>query len=149
VKASFNLVGFEETRELLKRAPATVERRVLQKATNAGAREGAKAVRRNTPRHLDEQSPASKQYGPGFKNIRTRKLRRVPKGSKGTRIDTGNAFWLYFYELGTRYQPARPFFARTVRAVKDAIFNAMAKSMRENIPKEMERLARKTGAKGR
>lgn len=132
--------GFDDMHRLLKQLPVAVEKRVLQKSVLAATRKEVKpVVVRATPRG-DEPSTNSKKYGRGYKNIKVARLRRVKKGTKGARIDTGMAFWLWFQEKGTRYMSARPFFAPAVRAAFPEWVNALADELRKNITVEVEKL---------
>lgn len=133
--------GFDDMHRLLKGLPVAVEKRVLQKSTLAATRQAVKpVVVAATPRG-DEPSAASKKYGRGYKNIKVARLRRTRKGTKGARIDTGMAFWLWFQEKGTRNIPARPFFAPAVRAAFTAWVAALAVEMRKNLTVEIEKFA--------
>jgi HK97 gp10 family phage protein len=130
------LTGFESFDFLLKNLGPRVGNRVLQNGVSAGARAGAKEIRRATPAHLDKQSPGSQKYGPARKNIKVKRLRRHKSGERGARIDTGNAFWLVFYHFGTRYQRARPFFDRAFLRARETMLKVMGESIGKGIEKE-------------
>ncbi len=139
--------GFDEMHKLLKELPVTVEKKVLQRATVGALRDVRKTIAAAAPVHDGPQSEASKKYGTGKKNIRVGRLRRVQKGQKGARIHTGDAFWLLIYELGnyiqqelgTRYQPARPWFAPAFREAHPKIIQFLADRLRLDISKELEK----------
>lgn len=141
IKIEAELSGFDEFDNLLKKLPERVEKRVLQKSVNKALRSSQKAFKAAAPRHTGEQSPASKEYGTGRKNIKVKKLRRVRKGQKAARLDTGNAFWLYIYEKGSRYQPARPWFLQAFQKSREAILNVLRDELGKNIESEAKKLA--------
>lgn len=135
MKLHSNLRGFEDMDKALAALPQRVENKVMQRAVTRALRPARQAIREETPIG-DTRSPASKEYGRARSNIRLHRLRKVKKGSKGARITTGRAFWLMFYELGTRYQPARPFFARAFKRMQEAILKDLAKELGEGIERE-------------
>lgn len=130
------LKGFFDFEFLLSQLPDRVEKKVMQGAVMAAMREGRKTVRPAIPAHVDEQSPASKIYGTARKNVRVVRLKRVPPNARGARIDTGKAFWMFFYEIGTAHQPARPVFAPAVRRATTAIIEKLRESLGAGIEKE-------------
>ena len=128
--------GFDQFSKLLRELPQNVENKIVQGAVTAAMREGRKAVRAAAPVYMDKQSLASKLYGTTKKNIRVVRLKRVQRGQKGARIDTGNAFWSLFYQLGTRYQPARPWFDVAFRAAQGSIVKVLIDQIGAGIEKE-------------
>lgn len=139
LKFKAKLTGFDGLSETLRELPTRVENKVLQKSVTAAARSVRKEFQNAAPRDEEGQSPASELYGRGYRNIRVQRLKRTEKGQKGARITTGNAFWLYFYELGTRYQPARPWFLPTFQRLQKAILSELAKRIGEGIEKESKK----------
>lgn len=131
-----NLTGFSDFEKLLAELPVRVEKKVTQQATMAAMREGRKIIRDAAPRNDGEQSPASKQYGTIRKNIRVIRLKRVPKNTRGARIDTGRAFWAYLGEIGTRHQSAKPWFAPAFRRSAAAIVQKLGESLGRGIERE-------------
>lgn len=131
--------GFKEFSALLKELPRNVENRVLQDATNKAMRAALPQMKAAAPVHKEDRSSASKQYGTLKQNIRVSRLKRVRKGQKGTRIHTGNAFWGFIYEMGSRYQPARPFFAPAFRAMQTTIINVLGVEIGKGIEREAAR----------
>lgn len=132
------LSGFDELDRKLKQLPKRVENRVLSKAVLAGLREIKSDMKAAAPIDNDgERSKSSKLYGRIRQNIRVLLLRKANrKGYRRARIDTKNAFWAIFYELGTRYQPARPWFANTFRASSGKILNKLYDVLGKGIEKE-------------
>lgn len=147
MESKIELSGFKELDALLRQLPERIEKKVLQKSIDAGAREVRKQARRAAPvgDPLD-QSPSSKKYGPLRKNIRVIRLKRVSRGQKMARVDTGKAFWGYIIEMGSRYIPANPWFSQAFNAAAPAAVNAIRDSMLANIEKEALKLAGETGA---
>lgn len=131
--------GFEDMHRLLQQLPKNVQNRVVQQAATVGLRAARGDIKNAAPRHEGEQSQASKKYGTIRNNIKVVKKRRVKRGQKGARIHTGKAFWANFYEKGTRYQPARPWFAPAFTAAVPKIIDAMAAKMREGLLVETEK----------
>jgi HK97 gp10 family phage protein len=140
MKVDIDLEGFDKLDNALKQLPLKVQRRVLQNAATSAIRVGAKSIKKDTPRGV-ERSPASEQYGQGYRNIRVKRTK--PRGANrnfvSAKVDTKNAFWLYFYEKGTRYQPARPFFGR---AFQNAVPQMLAK-LKERLSIGIEREVKK------
>lgn len=132
--------GFEDAHKLLKELPVRVQRNVLQTATRDTLKEVAlKPIKAAAPRHDGKRSQKSKQYGTLFANIRVAKLRRVRKGEKGARISTGNAFWGFIYEKGSRHQAARPWFAPKFRMLEGNMIKTLADKIGLGIEKEVEK----------
>lgn len=144
--ARSRLKGFEEFQFTLKRLPINVQKRVLKTATRRALRLGYKEILATVPRSFVGRSPASKKYGFARDNIRLFSLKRPTtvngKKSVGSRVNTGDAFWLVFYELGTRYQPARPFFANAIARTQEKMFTLLGKYLAEGIAKETRKLVR-------
>jgi HK97 gp10 family phage protein len=140
--------GFKEMDALLKQLPQRVENKVLQKATLDTMRSIVKYMRGRAPKDIDERSPASKKYGRLSQNVKAKASKRDrKKGQRGAYITTGRAFWGFFYEKGTRHQPARPWFLPAFETVKDLVLKRFADKMREGITKEVEKLRNSGGNK--
>jgi hypothetical protein len=52
-------------------------------------------------------------------------------------VSTGDAFWGYFLEKGTRYIPAQPFFAKAFYALVPKVLDDLSKRLRMGIEKQM------------
>lgn len=140
--------GFREADRLLRELGPTVENRVLQSATMAGARVLAKSVKANAPKGTLKQSPSSKKYGRLTNNIKTQVLRIAKKkGRRGARVSTGNAFWSQFLEFGTRRMSARPFFRPAIDQALDPALVKLREFLGRGIEREAAKLARKNGVK--
>lgn len=143
--------GFQEARAVLRKLPDRIQERVLQQAATAAVRLWARDVRKAAPIGK-QRSAASAQYGPLRKNIRVVRLRRVPRGSKGARVSTGDGFWGLFYEKGTQQrfnkrgksagaQPARAWFEPTIRRGEMAVLVKFVEALTRGIGREAQRLA--------
>lgn len=130
--------GFEQFDQLLKELPERVAGRVMQQSVTNALRQVRPDVRAAAPVGSD-QSPASQKYGRTKRNIRVIRLRRTAANEKAARIDTGNAFWQLFYNLGTRYQQARPWFGPTITRLQERIFKNLADSLGKGIEREATR----------
>lgn len=135
------LTGFEDLTKGLKELPKNVQKRVLQNAVMAGARVILKGVKAKAPQHEGEQSAASKKYGTIKENLRVLRLKfGLPATTRGARIDTGDAFWSIFLELGTRFISARPFMAPGVEGSADQAFSKMADNLGKGLEKEAAKI---------
>lgn len=131
--------GLENLEKLLKQLPNNVEKRVLQSAVTSAVREGRKEIKKSAPIG-DERSPNSQRYGRLRQNLKIKRLKRVAKNERASRVDTGRAFWALFYELGTRHQPARPFFARAFRRAEPAMIRKLSERLKIGIDREVKKL---------
>lgn len=147
MKLKHRLSGFEEADKVFKQLPLVVSDRVLRDATLSGARVWRQAIKANAPTHTGEQSPMSKQYGTIRRNLRAFSLRRLKRAQKGARVDTGDAFWGWFLERGTRHIAAKPWFLPAAKAALDAVLNKMSQRISERLPKEAEKLANRQRGK--
>lgn len=138
------VVGLTEAKRALKQLPTNVQKRVLRNATAAGGREFRKEIKAAAPVHVDEQSPASKQYGTLKSNIRLLRLRRgFPDSIAAYRVDTGKAFWGLFSEFGTVVQAATPWFRPAVDSAFQRAVNAIKERLVVGIEREAEKLAKR------
>lgn len=146
MKFDGKLEGFAEFDKLLKTLPRNVENRVLQGAVNAAARVGYKAIKAAAPVHKIFQSVASKKYGPLKKNLRVVTSKKDKKrGKRGAYITTGDAFWAYIYEKGSRNQPARPWMLPAFKAS----YVEMLKALQDRLGAGIIREATKQTASGK
>ena len=134
------LVGFEDFDKFLKNLGPRVGNRVLQNAVTSSVRIAAKEIKKSAPKSADDRSPASKLYGRIVDNIRVIRLKAVKKGQRAARVDTGNAFWTLYAELGTRYQTAKPFFAPAFERMSQVMVENLAKRLSIGIEKEAKKL---------
>ena len=136
MKVSGTLTGFNDFEKLLKELPTRVQKKILQKSVTGAMREIRTDMRNAAPRDENGQSQASKEYGRLRKNIKVVKLKKTKPGEKGARITTGNAYWGYFYELGTRFQPARPWFRTQFASVQGKALKKLGELIGDGIEQE-------------
>lgn len=135
------LDGLQELNNALGKLPKNVENRVLQNAVTSSARIARKKIADNAPRDADGQSQASKKYGRLFKNIKVRNSRRDRRnGQRGAYITTGNAFWGYFLEKGTRFISPKPWFLPAFTASANAMIENLKEKLQIGIEKEWDKL---------
>lgn len=140
MKMDFKLSGFDDFAEDLKKLGPAVERKVVRRSVISAMRPARAFLKSVAPVQVDGQrSKTSKKYGHLRQNIRLIRLKKVEKGQAAARVDTGKAFWGVMYELGTRYQPARPWFGPAFRKVSDLVL----KTLSSDIGKGIEDIARK------
>lgn len=142
VKFKMELDGFDALDKALKKLPDRIENKVLQKSVNKALRVALKDVKAAAPRDTGDKSPSSEKYGPLWKNLKVKKYRKTKKNQKGARMETGNAFWAIFYELGTARQPARPFFGPAFRKAADKVLKTLRVELGKNIEKEAKKLGK-------
>lgn len=137
MKFNGTISGFDELERKLRDLPQSVENRVLQRAVTTAMKEGLVAVRQAAPVHRAFQSAASKKYGTLKKNLRVRNSKRDrKKGQRGAFLSTGQAFWGFFSEFGTRNQPARPWFAPAFRRSSGRIIKVLGDILGAGIERE-------------
>lgn len=129
--------GFDELSRKLEKLPAKVFNKTIQSATTSAIREGAKQIRKDAPRGKYVTS-VQKKYGYKklHKSIGVKRLKPQKKYERAASIHTGNAFWVRFIEFGTRYLPAKPFFAKAFRNSEQAILQKLEQKIGDAIEKE-------------
>ncbi|MBF0358863.1 MAG: HK97 gp10 family phage protein [Magnetococcales bacterium] len=164
MEATFKLSGLEGARKVLQKLPERVQKRVVTAATRSQAVAVRAEVRNAAPTGDGEKSKASKTYGSLKSNIRLLKLKKMPRGSVGYRIDLGpsakRSFWGYFHEYGTgRFSVApggrskrgkskvhmrpRPWFRPAVNRAAPRANQKLQQSMVRGIEREAGKLAGK------
>lgn len=144
MQVKFETKGFKELDDALGKLPNNIQKRVLQNAANAGMRVIRKSIIAQAPQNAGVQSPASERYGTLKENIsKARKARVREKQRKSSYVSSGDAFWGYFLEKGTRYIPATRWFSRAVESAKDAALEKVRKSLGKGIDREFKKLAKK------
>ena len=132
------LEGLNDMTKQLGDLPDRVQRRVLQQAVTAGLREAAKDIRRAAPRG-QEPSNMSAQYGRLRRNIRVKRLKPRGKAERAAMIHTGDAFWGWMIEKGTRYISAKPWFKPAFDAAQQRVIDAFSKRLGEGIEREAQK----------
>jgi len=133
--------GFKNFTKMLQELPTNVQKKVLQQAVNAAIKEGSSKVKAAAPKSdPDHRSAASREYGHLKSNIEVRTVKRPRPAQKGARIDTGDAFWGNFYELGTRYQAAKPWFGPAFQSAVSSMLTMLSDKLASGIEKEAQKL---------
>lgn len=137
-KVSFQ--GGTKFEDMLAKLPERIENKILQKSVNEAMKIGFKAVRAAAPVHTAFQSAASKRYGTLKKNIKVRPSKsNATKGQRAAYITTGDAFWGFLYEKGSRHQPARPWFFPAFQSSVSAIIKQLGDSLGKGIENEAQK----------
>ncbi len=118
------LTGADELARKLRELPGKLEKKALQLSALEAMREVLPDIQDAVPQSIYEQSENSKKYGTTKQNLRVVRIKRPGRDKKGARIDTGNAFWQVWYNLGSRHQPARAWIANKFRAVSQRVVDA-------------------------
>ena len=142
--------GTRELRHDLSELPKRVRRKLVRRATRRGAVVLQKAIRAHAPTRRGggakniSTTAAKGQRRPGFGRKQIRVFERRAKGLDGVYrygiAPSRRAFYLAFYDMGTRHQPARPFFQAAVDQVEDAAFNTVIDALEQGIDAELDAL---------
>lgn len=128
--------GLKEFDELLGRLPAKLEKKYLKKIVRDAIRKALPAMKAAAPVDVDPpQSKWSKLYGRLKANLKVRPT-KARKGSAGAGITSGDSFWGYFIENGTRFMPARPWFVKTFEAEAPKIIEHVEATAAEALKNE-------------
>lgn len=153
VKTTIKFKGVNELAQSLKKLPDRVENKVLQSAVNSGLLPAKKAIIAAAPlgpdktgnrQHRSQRTASDwariKKYGHLKKQIKIMRLKRVGYKERAARVTTGKAFWAFWYELGNRRQPARPFFlpafTKSVNQVLETLSDKLAKGIEREFKKK-------------
>ncbi len=117
------MTGAAELATKLREMPAKLERQALQEATLEAMREVLPEMRDAVPQDEYERSAASIKYGTTRENLQAVKMTNPGRNKKGARIDTKDAFWQWYYNFGSRHQPARPWFAQRFRDISQKVID--------------------------
>lgn len=142
MKLESKLEGVNEFQEVLRKLPANVQNRVLQKATLAAMRVARPAIKSAAPVDQDDRSPLSLKFGRLKTNIRVGRVRVRKKEERGAVLNTGMAPWGYWLEKGTRYISANPWFGPAFHAIQHMVIKKLSDELGKGIDQETERLLR-------
>lgn len=146
------LQGFKELESLLSTLPSKIENKVLQSATRgaisiakpdiaAAAPRSTESVSTSSLDGISERSIASRTYGQLHTNIKVENKRKgKSKGSRGAAITTGDSFWGFFLEFGTRYIPAKPWFEPAFRKNNVRMLEELKRRLAIGIDREAKKL---------
>lgn len=135
------LQGFKELDDALAKLPNRVAGKTLQRSVNAAMREGKKAVKKAAP-IAEQRSPQSLKYGRLSENIKSGRARANKKSEKVAYVSTGDAFWGWFLERGTRFMAANPWFMPAFESVQSKILDVLKEKLAMNIDREFKKLAK-------
>lgn len=152
ISVRMELSGFKELNTALKKLPERAEKRVLQNATMAAIRLGAKDVKAAAPRGENPRSVSSQTYGSLLRNIRVSRVAGARPGGKGAQIHTGDAFWGRFLEYGwdargrgergSRHVPAKPWFFEAYSTAVDAMLERLRERITLGIEREWDKIVK-------
>jgi len=147
MKMDYKLEGFAETDRFFQEAPKRVRSRILQAIVNSGASVIRKRVRAEAPKSSGDQSPASKRYGSLRSNINNRVWRGLSNPNvKGVSVNTGNAFWGYILQYGSRYITGTGWFSKAVEKAVPQAVATMESRARVRVNAEMLKLSKEVGS---
>lgn len=137
MKFTGKVEGFEQFGRMLNELPKTVENSILQQATRETLKDVVlKPLKNAAPRHQADRSPASKQYGTLLSNIRVTNLKSKRRGERGAVVHTGNAFWGFILEKGSRYIQAKPWFLPTFNSRQSEMIQTLGEKIGTGIERE-------------
>lgn len=139
MKYDVEFEGFDDLEKALRKLPDRVQKRVSQSAVTGSIRKARKEIKASAPRG-DGSSKAAQQYGQLYKNIKVGKARTRNRNQKSAFVSTGNAFWGYFLEFGTRYIPARPWFIPAFERTTNVMLEELRIRIGKGIDKEFDKL---------
>lgn len=149
MRLDIELQGFKELDSALGKLPYEVGTKVLQNAVSSAILPAFHAVKQAAPIGPDlNRSPDSRaaqikmKYGKLRDNIKKRRSRNYSDKTKSAYISTGNAFWGFFLERGTKYIPANRWFSKAFEGSKDAMLEKLKKDLARGIDKQFKRLTK-------
>lgn len=150
VQTEIKLEGFAELDKALATLPYEIGVKVLQNAVSSAILPAFKAVKSAAPigneqaRNPDSKSGKIKlKYGKLRDNIKKRKTKTYADNSKSAYISTGNAFWGFFLEHGTRYIPATHWFSRAFESSQDAMLSKLKADIARGIDKKFREMTKR------
>lgn len=138
VTIKFN--NFDHFGKELSKLSQRVENKHLQKATKKALSVAKRTVEDAAPRGEGRRSEISSKFGPLHTNIVVQRKRKPGKNRKGSRLTTKDAPQGAWYELGTKRQPARPWFVPAVLSKQSQISKELALSLTKGIGAEWDRI---------
>lgn len=149
VRVDIELDGFKELDRALGKLPYEVGTKVLQNAVTSAILPARKAIYNAAPIGQDDnRNPESKsgkiklKYGKLRENIKKRKSRTYSDKSKSAYISTGDAFWGFFLEFGTRYIPATRWFSKAFESAQNEMLAKLKKDLARGIEKKFKELTK-------
>jgi len=144
VKTRMEFDGLKELGKLLKDLPPNVERRVLQKATNKAMDAALPIFIHAAPiERDDERSENSKKYGSLRSNIKRATGKTKRKTARSSVIHTGDSFWGYILEVGTRFGVRKEWFLPAFKRANELLLSVLKNEIGAGITKEAMKLRKK------
>lgn len=143
MKTTFEFKGGKEFESMLAALPDRVANRVGSAAAAAAARVSRRFIRDAAPVDADApRSVNSQKYGTLKSNIKVKRDRYPDKNTRSYIVSTGDAFWGYILEKGSRYIAANPWFSRAFESSQSGALAKMSETLSKRLGKEAEKLAK-------
>lgn len=155
---AFNLTGLKELKMNLEELGAETATKIGRKADREAAQLIAEEIRKAVPYDPDRSTKKSRvnkgkrggagpvrvefDYGHWRDNIRVAARRARKAHHIVYHVTMGKAFWSYFYEMGTKNQPARPIVRMTFDHFAKAAMNVQIDVLKRGIVAAAKKLAR-------
>lgn len=143
------LEGIADLKMNLEKLGTEVSTRIGRKADREAAKLIAAAIARAVPYDANRSTKRRWQtkkrgvtevdYGHWRDNIRVRAARAYKQHHIVYNVTMGQAFWSYFYEFGTRHQPARPIVRITFEAYANEAMRVQIDTLRRGIEAEAKK----------
>jgi HK97 gp10 family phage protein len=142
--------GAREAAQVLKKLPLATRRKVLRAAARKAANVARNAVKQRAPvGPMPAQARKGKRatYGKLKDQIRTKRDRKSSSPDAEVYVvDTGKAYWGFFYERGQSTQKPRPFFVPAFEASIGNMTTAMRDELAKGVIREAKKLAGPIGS---
>ena len=144
ISVAFQIDGLKELQDELKQLPYRAERRVLRNAGVSAMREARKVLIKAAPTYngTRHQGMGSFRYGPLKKAIKVGKP-FVGHRVVGAKVSTGEGFWGYFIEKGTRYHSPAPWFDPAFDAARGMVGSKWKQTAERGLKREFEKIERR------
>ena len=153
MRTTIELKGLEETVRGFKNLGVQAQTRIIRNTARAGATTVRNALKAAAPRDDGTKSQAVKRYGTLRTNIRSAQLRSGGKFLPYYKVDTKDAFWGHFLDVGTGVYNVAPgpkakgaaarthitptfWWRNTIERIRGQVTNAMVASMRRAFQRE-------------
>lgn len=143
--------GIKDLKMNLEELGQEVATRIGRRADREAAKLIAESIRRAVPydatrntgrRWKTRKGTTEVDYGHWRDNIRVRARRARKAHHIVYQVTMGRAFWSYFYEFGTKHQPARPIVRMTFDAYANDALRVQIDTLRSGIEAEAKKRER-------
>ena len=136
-----DLSGFKEAIAELRKLPEKAERRIVLNASMSAMREARREIVKSAPKGDTPVPNGNMKYGTLRKNIRVRRFKlKGQRGQAGAKITTGNAFWGWILEKGSRNMVAQPWFDPAFERSKPRVLAKFREAVDKGLEKEWSKL---------